>query len=203
MKEDGTITGKRCPLFDCTGKKIITIDAYKKEIRNEFARIRKLTSSSSPWVKKMKTDKIYLYEFVVKPKGIGNQGEAKMNDINIHTIADLQRYVLSYGFPKMPIRGLGQIYEHGLEALPRKPMPSIKGHRKSKKSYFLIYGEIWVETLKLSSSMSKFCCITDMFRFIMKESEKLMKGSVHEDNFFIVHDALVLMTSKETITWMK
>ena len=30
-----------------------------------------------------------------------------------------------------------------------------------------------------------------------------MKGSVHEDNLFIVHDALVLMTAKETIQWMK
>ena len=29
-KEDGTITGKRCPVFDCTRKKIIMIDAYKK-----------------------------------------------------------------------------------------------------------------------------------------------------------------------------
>ena len=29
-KEDGTITGKRCPLLDYTGKKIVTIDAYKK-----------------------------------------------------------------------------------------------------------------------------------------------------------------------------
>ena len=55
-----------------------------------------------------------------------------MNKINIHTIADLQRYVQSYGLPKMPIRGLGQIYEHGLVALPRKPTPSIKDHRKEK-----------------------------------------------------------------------
>ena len=30
-----------------------------------------------------------------------------------------------------------------------------------------------------------------------------MKGYVHEDDFFIVHDALVLMTLKETTTWMK
>ena len=37
----------------------------------------------------------------------------------------------------------------------------------------------------------------------MKEAEKLMKGYVHEDDFFIVHDALVLMTVKETIEWMK
>ena len=41
--------------------------------------------------------------------------------------------------------------------------------------------------------------ITDLIRFMMKEAENLMKGSVHEDDFFIVHDALVLMTAKETI----
>ena len=51
--------------------------------------------------------------------------------------------------------------------------------------------------------MSKFCCITDLIRFMMKEAEKLMKGSVHEDDLFIVHYALVLMTSQETIIWMK
>ena len=51
--------------------------------------------------------------------------------------------------------------------------------------------------------MSKFCCITDPIRFMMKEAENLMKGSVHEDDFFTVHDALVLMTEKETIKWMK
>ena len=51
--------------------------------------------------------------------------------------------------------------------------------------------------------MSKLCCITDLIRFMMKEAENLMKGSVHEDNFFIFHDALVLMTAKETIEWTK
>ena len=51
--------------------------------------------------------------------------------------------------------------------------------------------------------MSKFFFITDMVRFMMKEAENLIKGSVHEDDFFIVHDALLLMTAKETIKWMK
>ena len=51
--------------------------------------------------------------------------------------------------------------------------------------------------------MSKFCCITDLIRFMMKEAEKLIKGYVREDNFFTVYDALVLMTAKDTITWMK
>ena len=51
--------------------------------------------------------------------------------------------------------------------------------------------------------MSKFCCITDLIWFVMKEADKLMKGYVHEDNLFIIHDDLVLMTSNETIKWMK
>ena len=121
-------------------KKKFTIDAYKKIIPNEFARIRKLTSLSSPWVKKMKTDKIWLFESVGKLKGIGNQGEVKINEMIIHTIDDLQSYVQSYGLPKLPIQGLVQIYEHGLEYLPKKLTPSIKDHRKAKKPYFSRYG---------------------------------------------------------------
>ena len=51
--------------------------------------------------------------------------------------------------------------------------------------------------------MSKFCCITDLILFMMKEAENLMKGYVQEEDLFIFHDALVLMTAKGTIEWMK
>ena len=50
--KNGSITGKRCLLFDYTGKKIVTIDVYRKEILKEFSRVRKLTSSLSQWIKK-------------------------------------------------------------------------------------------------------------------------------------------------------
>ena len=117
---------------------------------------------------KTKPDKIWIYESIGKLKGIGNQGEVKMNEINIHTIANLQRYVRSYGLPNLPICGLGQIYEYGLVALPGKPTPSIKDHRKAKNPYFLRYGDRLVDKLMSSSSMSKFCCITNLIRFMMK-----------------------------------
>ena len=42
--QDGKIIGKRYPLFDYTEKKIVTISAYKKEMRHELERIRKVTS---------------------------------------------------------------------------------------------------------------------------------------------------------------
>ena len=48
------IIGKSCPVFDYTEKKIVTISAYKQELTHELERIKKLTSSSSPWVEKLK-----------------------------------------------------------------------------------------------------------------------------------------------------
>ena len=90
-----------------------------------------------------------------------------------------------------------------LQDFPGNPPSSFKDHRKAKNPYHLRYGEGWVEKLKSSTEMSKFVCITDLICFMMNEAEKLMKASVHEDDFCIVHDALVLMTAKETINWMK
>ena len=77
-----------------------------------------------------------------KLKRIGNQGEAKINEMNIHTIADFQRYVQSHGFSKLPIQGFIQIYEYGLEDLPGETMPSIKDHRKAKNVFLEILREM-------------------------------------------------------------
>ena len=51
--QDGKIIGKRCPVLDYTEKKMFTINAYKKEMRNQQERKSKLTSSLlSTWVDK-------------------------------------------------------------------------------------------------------------------------------------------------------
>ena len=98
--------------------------------------------------RKIITDKIWLCESVGKLKGIGKHGEVKMHKINVHTIADFQRYVQSYGLPKLSICGLGQIYEPALVAISWKPAPSVKDHRKARNLYYSRYGDRWVEKLK-------------------------------------------------------
>ena len=60
-----------------------------------------------------------------------------------------------------------------------------------------------MDKLKSSTAISKFSCITDIIRFMKNEAEKLMKGSVHEEDFYIFHDVLVLIKAKEEIKWMK
>ena len=60
-----------------------------------------------------------------------------------------------------------------------------------------------MDKLKSSTEMSKFYCITDLIFFIMNEAETMMKRLVRKENFFIVHDTLVLITAKEKINWMR
>ena len=126
-----------------------------------------------------------------------------MNELSIHTISDIQLRVNHHGTPKVPIRGFGRIYDIALQALPVNPTPSFKDHRKEKNLDISRYGEEWVDKMKSSTEIPKFCCITDLIRFMMNEAEKLTKGSVHQDDFFIVHNDLVLMTAKEKINWMR
>ena len=142
-----------------------------------------------------------LYESVGNLKGLGQLAIEKVNELRIHTIADIQLHVRHHG--KVPIRGSDRIYAMALQALPGNPPSSFKDHRKTKNPYHLSYGERWVDKLKSSTEMLKLCCITNLIRVMMNEAEKLMKGSVHEDDFFIIHDALVLITEKETINWMR
>ena len=118
-----------------------------------------------------------------------------MNELSIHTIADLQLHVCHHG--NAHIRGFDRIYAMALQDLPGNPPSYFKGHRKAKNTYHSKNGERWVDKLKSSMEMSKFCCITNVIRFIMNEAEKLMNVSVHEADFYIVHDALVLMAAKE------
>ena len=62
-------------------------------------------------------------EYIGKLKGVGHQEKSKINELSIHTIADLQLHVHHHDIPKVPIRGFGLIYEMYLQDLPGNPPP--------------------------------------------------------------------------------
>ena len=47
--------------------------------------------------------------------------------------------------------------------------------------------------LSLAQALDLYLAMALAVYFLMNEAEKLTKGSVHEDDLYIVHDALVLM----------
>ena len=69
--------------------------------------------------------------------------------------------------PRVPIQGFGQIYNFALQDLPGNPPSSFKEHRKAKNLYLSRYGDRWMDKLKSSTAMLKFCCITNLICFMM------------------------------------
>ena len=88
---------------------------------------------------------MWLCESIGKLKGVGQLVKAKMNELSIHTIANLQLHVHHHGIQKVTIRRFGRIYDIALQALPGNPPSSFKDYRKAKNPYLSRYGEIWVE----------------------------------------------------------
>ena len=81
--------------------------------------------------------------------------------------------------------------------------PSPTDHRTASNPYLSKYGEGWETKFKESAAMSKFRVISDYIDHIFQESEKIMHGTKHEKDWMVYHDALSLMTSKESKDYMR
>ena len=79
-------------------------------------------------------DKVWIFESIRNLKGVGHLSKDKMNELRIHTIADIQVNARHHGIPKLPIQGFRRIYDISLQAIPGNPPSYFKG---------FIYFKIW------------------------------------------------------------
>ena len=104
----------------------------KKKHRKNLQKLEILIHNCHNGSRKQRTDKVWLCESVGKLKGVVQQAKAKIDELSIHTISDLQLHVHHHGVPRVPIQGFGRIYDIALQYLPGNPPPSFKDHRKTK-----------------------------------------------------------------------
>lgn len=81
--------------------------------------------------------------------------------------------------------------------------PKIIDHRASSNPYRSKFGEDWEQHLQASPTFSNSSCICNYIEHMMRESEQVMKGTIHEKTWMVYHDALSIMTSRSTKEWMK
>jgi hypothetical protein len=63
--------------------------------------------------------------------------------------------------------------------------------------------EKWEFELNNSHFMSSQMHVYELWEYCMRVSATVMKGTKHEDDWVIDHDALIQLTNNETIEWMK
>jgi hypothetical protein len=63
--------------------------------------------------------------------------------------------------------------------------------------------EEWEARIKKSVTLLAYISIANMIEFMVVESQRVMHGTYHEDDWFFYHDALFLMTARSTIESMQ
>ena len=82
--------------------------------------------------------------------------------------------------------------------------PPSKDHRKEVNPYLSKYGlDQWEAELDKSTYMSSYVSIKKLIEHMYNATNTIFEGTTHEDDWVWYHDALLLMTSKETIQWIK
>ena len=83
------------------------------------------------------------------------------------------------------------------------PAEARKDHRRSANPYLSKFKDDWEQVIAKTSGVSAYVCVTEMIEHIVSEMKRAYEGTTHEDDQKFYHDALILMTSKSTIKWMK
>jgi len=208
--DDGTplpSIGKRCFPYDYTSKVMISMDDYKRLMKVEYNRVRSLKGSNGYWLESFRDPNILYYQNdpVNKLKGVGKKTAERLECIGMKTVGDLKSLKSPTDINELPQKmSVAQLTKFWTEAKQAvdKDAPVGIDHRLSSNPYESKFGAEWEKHLKASATFSHSAYICDYIDHMMTESEKIMKGTIHENTWMVYHDALALMTSKSTKDWM-
>jgi predicted flap endonuclease-1-like 5' DNA nuclease len=207
------IEGKRCKAYCYSGKVVLTIKDYDERQDEEIKRVKNLKGNNFWVVSRRRKGEFFLDDDVAVIAGIGKKIAERLRAEGLKTVEALA------GLSDEAIRVLAAKQE-GSKLTPNilqkfrdlakmsqnvnQPADLIQDHRQADNPYLSLYGEgEWEGKIKKSVTMSGYVSIADMIEFMVVESQRVMRGTYHEDDWFFYHDALSLMTATSTIEWMK
>jgi len=213
LSDDGTplpSVGKRCAPFDYTSKVIVSVDDYHKLMKIEFQRVKSLKGNNGYWILSTRDPNIIHYQNdpVSNIKGVGKKTKELLEEVGIKTVGDVKRIESPTEMEKMLLQkkiSLQRLTKYWTEAIQAedKDAPIDIDHRLSPNPYKSKFGdEYWEENLQKSTTFCHSAYICNYVEHMMVESEKVMKGTIHEKTWMVYHDALAIMTAKSTKEWM-
>jgi hypothetical protein len=205
------IEGKRCKAFCYSGKVVLSIKDYMDKEKMELKRIKTLKGNNFWVVDRRQKGEFYLDDKVSIIPGIGLKTQERLEAHGISTVQALSalsddsiKLLVQNPEMKMSKNVLQKFCEYSKKSQGvNQPDDLIVDHRQAENPYLSLYGEEWEQKLKRSASLAAYISITDMIEFMVGESQRVMKGTHHEDDWYFYHDALSLMTATQTIDWMR
>jgi hypothetical protein len=206
------VEGKRCKAFCYSGKVVLSIKDYRDKKNEEIKRVKLLKGNNYWVVDRRKKGEFFLDDFVSVIPGIGKKIEERLKEEGIFTVGTLGALsdnaidaLCANPATKLSTNLLKKFRDLSKTSRnANKPADLILDHRQADNPYLSLYGEEeWEKRIKRSVTLAAYISIADMIEFMVSESQRVMKGTYHEDDWFFYHDALSLMTAASTIQWMR
>ena len=178
---DGLV-GRVCPAFDYSGKTILSLDDFDKQMMQEFNRVRHLSNKTKTWITSARDPQdLFCSDALSVLDKVGKKTEEKLQAAGISNVGDL-KVIKQEELKNM--KGISEsnltfIWSQSQLAKDEAPLPTTD-HRKASNPYESKYGQDWMQHLKASAAFSNYVCITDYVNFIITESARIMKGTKHE-----------------------
>lgn len=203
------LVGHQLKPFVYSNKVILSIKDWKKKELQEITRVKKL-SKNSYWCSSNRVEHaLYLDDSVNKIKDVGKVFAKKLNDQLIFNVQD----IINMDEDKMKeISCVAKLSNNKIKKIQstvnsiviNRLAPAEVDYRLCSDPYLAKYGpEQRMKEIKKSVTLSSNVCITEMVQHIYEESKLLFKNTPNKNNWWFWHDALSLMTAKETVLWMK
>ena len=150
-------------------------------------------------------DLLYLSDSVLQIKKCGRVTCEKLHKVGIMTVGEyIQNYIYSRKkiIEILPKPTAERIYNNCRNCI-KSQCPDARDYREDTNPYFARYKNRWKKEIATTLFMQPFVEITDMIEYMMEECRRVMNGTKHQEDWMFYHDALSLMTLKETRRWMQ
>eukprot|EP00536_Pseudo-nitzschia_multiseries_P007536 jgi/Psemu1/18162/gm1.18162_g len=191
MSEDGK--GNRVqPPFEYTGKKLIT-RVERNKLRLQAIEYGLKTPALEELFMKMIPFSVFLSLFEkLQQHNLRFVRDLKALSGNTSEIRSIAASVSGISFERL------SAFVRAAEACLEGSPPPVVDHRLASNPYLSLYGEDSWEQQCDKDCMTGKMCVTEMIDFMFDQTKAIMG-----ENGFIYHDALVLMTSADSVSYMK
>jgi len=209
--ESGEREGVVAPLYDYSGKKLITLADWKELVEKEIRRVKGLRSPGEWIVRRRRKGEYWRSDDVGEVKGVGSTSKTVLFEnaiLSVGDLIDLDEAAMAVVCSSASGQVARKIRSAQIEAQNTvkegDTPPDDIDYRRAENPYLARYGaEEWEAKISKAAALSGYALVTDMIRHIHDETKKMMAGTKHEDDWFFYHDALSLMTCAGTVEWMK
>ena len=208
--EDGSIEGKRVKPYSYTEKTILCESEWTTKLRSgilETKALQETQKKRSGWIiSSRKEDEIFMDDDIDLIKGISKSKKTILNAEGLVMVKDLVEKLDNEAVRKelvSKVRGVGMA---SLNKWWTQAKTASAGccvfvdYTAAENPFQERYGEDWK---KKCSFLSRFVLVNDFIDFMFTEAKNVMKGTVHEQDYVVFHDALSLFTGKEPVAYMK